>query len=162
MAMYVAFLLVYLSFLAFEDDLGVPASAPWFMGFIIGAIAGAHMWSGDRAGSEVNQKRERTPDGQGFTGGWPLALINALCVLVLLGLGVAHLSYSRLRGRLLLLWASQLLVDGRCSGSPNRWTSSSCPSSPYPLDSSCSDLWEVPLTSWLFRTSGPTLPWPAS
>lgn len=94
MAMYGSFLLIYWSFLAVEDDLGVPASAPWFMGFIIGAIAGGHTWSGEGAGTEVSQKRERNADGQGFTGGWRLALINAVCALVLLGLGVAHLVYQ--------------------------------------------------------------------
>ncbi len=45
MAMYNSFRLIYLSFLAVEDDLGVLASAPWIMGFIIGAIAGATLGS---------------------------------------------------------------------------------------------------------------------
>jgi hypothetical protein len=94
MAMYAAFLLIYWSFLAVEDDLGVPAAAPWFLGFIIGAIAGGHAWSGDRVGSQTSQKRERTEDGQGFTGGWQLALINAVSAVVLLGLGVSHLIFQ--------------------------------------------------------------------
>lgn len=94
MAMYASFLLIYLSFLAVEDNLGVPAAAPWFMGFIIGAIAGGPAWFGDRAASAVNPKRERTADGQGFTGGWQLALINAVSALVLLGLGGAHLVFQ--------------------------------------------------------------------
>lgn len=93
MAMYASFLLIYLSCLAVEDDLSVPAAAPWFMGFIIGAIAGGHAWSGD-AGSQVSQKRERTADGQGFTGGWQVALINAVSAVVLLGLGAAHLIFQ--------------------------------------------------------------------
>lgn len=94
MAMYASFLLIYWSFVAVEDDLGVPAAAPWFMGFIIGAIAGGHTWSGERAGSQVSRKRERTVDGQGFTGGWQLALINAVSALLLLGLGAAHLIFQ--------------------------------------------------------------------
>lgn len=94
MAMYASFLLIYLSFLAVENDLGVPAAAPWFMGFIIGAFAGGPAWFGNRAGSHVNRKRERTAGGQGFTGGWQLALINAVSAVVLLGLGGAHLVYQ--------------------------------------------------------------------
>lgn len=76
------------------EALGAPAAAPWFMGFIIGAIAGGPAWFGDRAGSAVNQKRERTADSQGFTGGWQLALINAVSALVLQGLGGAHLVFQ--------------------------------------------------------------------
>lgn len=94
MAMYASFLLIYLSFLAVEDDLGVPAAAPWFMGFIIGAIAGGPARLGNRAGSAVNQKRERTADGQGLTGGWQRVLINTVSALVLLGLGGAHLVFQ--------------------------------------------------------------------
>lgn len=109
--MHFAVLLILYSLLSIQDQLGVPAAAAWLLGFIAGAIAGGYTWSGKRPGSEVRQKRER--NGEGFTGGWHLALINAACAVVLTGIGIAHLSLQTptapvgavLAGALIAGWA---------------------------------------------------------
>ena len=88
------FFLNYLTLIsiAVDDDLGIPAAGPWFIGFIVGAIAGGYVWFGPGAGTEFKQPRQRGPEADGsFTGGWRLAVINAVCVLVLLGMGIAQL-----------------------------------------------------------------------
>ena len=88
------FFLNYLTLIsiAVDDDLGIPAAGPWFIGFIVGAIAGGYVWFGPGAGTEFKQPRKRVPEADGsFTGGWRLAVINAVCVLVLLGMGIAQL-----------------------------------------------------------------------
>ena len=78
--------------IAVEDGLNIPAAGPWFIGFIVGGIAGGHVWFGPGAGTEFKQTRQRSPEADGsFTGGWRLAVINAVCVLVLLGMGIAQL-----------------------------------------------------------------------
>lgn len=109
--MHFAVLLILYSLLSIQDRLGVPAAAAWLLGFIAGAIAGGYTWSGKRPGSQVSQKRER--NGEGFTGGWHLALINAACAVVLMGIGIAHLSLQTptapvgavLAGALIAGWA---------------------------------------------------------
>jgi hypothetical protein len=90
MVMHFAMVLVLYSLLAVEDGLDVPAAASWSLGIIAGAVAGGYKWSGKRSGSEVAQKRER--NGESFSGGWHIALINAACAIVLMGIGVAHLA----------------------------------------------------------------------
>lgn len=78
--------------IAVDNDLGVPAAGPWFIGFIVGGIAGGYVWFGPRAGTEFKQTRRRSPEADGsFTGGWRLAVINAACAGVLLGMGIAQL-----------------------------------------------------------------------
>ncbi|NUT72429.1 hypothetical protein HNO81_14845 [Pseudarthrobacter sp. C4D7] len=69
---------------------GIPASGPWFIGFIIGGIAGGYTWSGPRAGTEFRQAKRRKPEADGSFGGsgW-LAVVNGLCALALLGFGTA-------------------------------------------------------------------------
>lgn len=84
MVMRVAFNLIFIMMLPLEDSLGIPIAGPLLMGFVAGAVAGGHRWSGKRAGAVVRFKRERTDDG-GYTGGWQLALINAACAAVLFG-----------------------------------------------------------------------------
>lgn len=92
MVMRWAFLLIYYTLIIVENELRIPAAGPWFLGFLVGGIAGGYVWFGARAGSAVKRTRERTGEaGGGFSGGWRLALINAVCALVLLGLGIAHL-----------------------------------------------------------------------
>ena len=84
----------YLTLISIENDLGVPAAAPWFIGFIVGAIAGGYVWSGPRAGTEFKQPRKRIPEADGsFKGGGRLAVINGVCALVLLGIGTAQLVF---------------------------------------------------------------------
>lgn len=74
------------------DRLAVPASAPWFVGFLVGGIAGGHVWSGRAAGAEFRQSRKRVLRDDGtYHGGWRLALINAACALVLLAVGAWQL-----------------------------------------------------------------------
>ncbi|MBT2550975.1 hypothetical protein [Arthrobacter sp. ISL-65] len=86
-----ALFLNFITLVSIEDGLGVPAAGPWFLGFIVGSIAGGYVWSGPRAGAEFKQpKRVRRVDGS-FTGGRRLAMINAVCALVLLGIGTAQL-----------------------------------------------------------------------
>lgn len=81
----------YFTLISIEDDLGVPAAGPWIIGFIVGAIAGGHVWSGPGAGTEFKQpKRKPHADGT-FSGGWRLGLINGACAIVLLGIGTAQL-----------------------------------------------------------------------
>jgi len=78
--------------IAVEVGLSIPAAGPWFIGFIVGGIAGGYVWFGPRAGAEFKQMRQRSPEADGsYTGGWRLAVINAVCVLVLLGMGIAQL-----------------------------------------------------------------------
>jgi len=86
--MHFAIGLIFFSLISVKDDLGALAAGSWFLGILAGGIAGGHTWSGKRAGSEVTQKRER--NGEGFTGGRRLALINAACAVVLLAIGGAH------------------------------------------------------------------------
>jgi len=88
------FLVNYLTLISLnvEGALGIPAAGPWFIGFIVGGIAGGYVWSGPRAGSEGTRRRPRRSDADGkFSGGWRLALINGVCALVLLGIGTAQL-----------------------------------------------------------------------
>jgi hypothetical protein len=75
-----------------EGALDIPAAGPWFIGFLVGCTAGAPVWSSQRAGSARKQARPRKPDADGsFSGGWRLAVINAVCALVLLGIGTVQL-----------------------------------------------------------------------
>ncbi|MBD8044095.1 hypothetical protein H9638_09775 [Arthrobacter sp. Sa2BUA2] len=88
------FLLNYFTLISISVDgsLGIPSAGPWFIGFIIGAIAGGYVWLGPRAGSEFKHSRKRLPEPDGsFSGGWRLAVINGFCALVLLGFGTAQL-----------------------------------------------------------------------
>jgi hypothetical protein len=81
----------HVALISIEDAvLGFPASAPWLLGFITGAIAGGYVWTGPRAGVEFKQKRKPEADGS-FTGGRRLAVINGVCALALLGIGTAQL-----------------------------------------------------------------------
>lgn len=92
--MFGTFFLNYVTLISItvDDDLGIPAAGPWFVGFVVGGIAGAYVWFGPGAGTEFKQARKRSPEADGsFTGGWRLAVVNAVCVLVLLGMGVAQL-----------------------------------------------------------------------
>jgi hypothetical protein len=76
-----------------EGVLGIPAAGPWFIGFIVGGIAGGYIGSSPRSGSALRQTRPRKPDADGkFSGGLRLALINGACVIVLLGIGTAQLA----------------------------------------------------------------------
>jgi hypothetical protein len=75
-----------------NDVLAVPAASPWFFGFLMGGIAGGHVWLGPRAGTQFVPKNKRRPDVDGnYPGGWRLALINGVCAIVLLGIGTAQL-----------------------------------------------------------------------
>jgi hypothetical protein len=75
-----------------EGALDIPAAGPWFIGFLLGCTAGAPVWSSQRAGSARKQSRPRRPESDGsFTGGWRLAVINAVSALVLLSIGTAQL-----------------------------------------------------------------------
>jgi hypothetical protein len=86
-----ALFLNFLALTSIENGLGVPAAGPWFLGFIVGSIAGGYVWTGPGAGTEFKQgKRIRQADGS-FTGGRRLAVINGVCALVLLGIGTAQL-----------------------------------------------------------------------
>jgi hypothetical protein len=87
------FLLNYLTLISLdvEGALDLPAAGPWFIGFMVGGIAGGYVWSGPGAGSERTQTRPRRPDADGtFSGGWRLALINGVCALVLFGIGTVQ------------------------------------------------------------------------
>ncbi|WP_457946625.1 hypothetical protein ACTAQI_13850 [Pseudarthrobacter sp. alpha12b] len=89
-----AFFAIFYSLISIDVSgrLGIPAAGPWFIGFIVGAIAGGYAWSGPRAGMEFNQAKRRTPEADGsFSGGRRLAVINGLCALVLLVMGAAQL-----------------------------------------------------------------------
>lgn len=75
-----------------EGSLDIPSAGPWFLGFLVGAVAGGYVWLGPRAGSAFRLRRKRIPEADGsFTGGWRLAVINGFCALVLLGIGIAQL-----------------------------------------------------------------------
>ena len=90
-AMLWTFLLNFWTLISIERALGIPAAGPWFIGFIVGGMAGGYLWLGPRAGTEFRQPK-RIPEGDGsFTGGWRLAVINGVCALVLLGIGTAQL-----------------------------------------------------------------------
>ncbi|WP_043795029.1 hypothetical protein [Pseudarthrobacter chlorophenolicus] len=89
-----SFLLIYYSLLSVEDDLGLPAAGPWFMGFLVGALAAGISWVGPGAGTELRLKTQRGAKGSVFPGGWRPALITSGSALVLLGLGSAHLAYQ--------------------------------------------------------------------
>ena len=95
LAMSWAMITLFGMLFSLEDDLGIPAGAPAIAGVIVGAILGGYVWFGPRAGTELKRKRERTPDGQ-FTGGWRLAVINAVCAALLLGVGIAHIAHHSL------------------------------------------------------------------
>lgn len=89
-----SFLLNYWMLISLDVDgaLDIPAAGPWFIGFMVGSIAGGYIWSGPGAGRERTQTRPRRPDADGkFSGGWRLALINSACALVLFGIGTAQL-----------------------------------------------------------------------
>ncbi len=89
--MFLAIFLIFFSLIAVEDQLGIPAPGSWFLGLTVGGIAGLYGWSEKRTGTKVNRKPERTGKGDlEFTGGRRLAVINAACAAVLLGMGVAH------------------------------------------------------------------------
>jgi hypothetical protein len=87
-----ALFLNFLALTSIENGLGVPAAGPWFLGFIVGSIAGGYVWRGPRAGTEFKQpKRIRQADGS-FTGGRRLAAVNGACALVLVAIGTAQLA----------------------------------------------------------------------
>lgn len=85
----------YIALISIEDAvLGFPASGPWLLGFIGGAIAGGYVWTGPGAGAEFSQTYKRKPEADGsFTGGWRLAVINGVCALALLGIGTAQIIF---------------------------------------------------------------------
>jgi len=83
---------VMLISLGVAGALDIPAAGPWFIGYIVGSIAGGYVWSGPGAGRDRTRIRPRRPDADGtFSGGWRLALINGVCALVLFGIGTAQL-----------------------------------------------------------------------
>ena len=89
------FLLNYWTLISLHVDgaLDIPAAGPWFIGFLVGGIAGGYVWSGPAAGSTRTQNRPRRPDAEArFVGGWRVALINGVCALVLLSIGTAQLT----------------------------------------------------------------------
>jgi hypothetical protein len=92
MVMLWALFLNFLALTSIENDLGVPAAGPWFLGFIVGSIAGGYVWLGPGAGTEFKQpKRIRQADG-GFSGGGRLAAVNGVCALMLVAIGTAQLA----------------------------------------------------------------------
>ncbi|HEY3575711.1 MAG TPA: hypothetical protein VGK98_18035 [Arthrobacter sp.] len=92
MVMLWTLFLNYITLLSIENVLGVPAAGPWIIGFIVGGIAGGYLWTGPRAGTEFKQPRKRVLEADGtFTGGRRIAVLNAACALVLLGIGTAQL-----------------------------------------------------------------------
>ncbi|MET4060249.1 hypothetical protein ABIB35_001794 [Arthrobacter sp. UYP6] len=91
MAMSLAWILIYYSMFSVQNALAIPAAGPWFIGFLVGGIAGGHVWSGPRAGTVFKRKHQRRRNADGsFPGGWRLALANGCCALLLLGLGAGH------------------------------------------------------------------------
>lgn len=87
-----ALFVTFLALTSIENVLGVPAAGPWFLGFIVGSLAGGYVWRGPRAGTEFKQpKRIRQADGS-FTGGRRLVVINGVCALVLVAIGAAQLA----------------------------------------------------------------------
>lgn len=83
-----AFLLILYTTIGIQADLGIPATVPWVLGFLAGAMAGGYVWFGARAGSAFRQKREPAA-----TSDKALGAINISCAILLLGLAVAHLTH---------------------------------------------------------------------
>lgn len=82
----------FLTLTSIENGLGFPAAGPWFLGFIVGSIAGGYVWRGPRAGTEFKpRKRIRQADGS-FTGGRRLATVNGVSALVLVAIGTAQIA----------------------------------------------------------------------
>ncbi|UKA49430.1 hypothetical protein LFT48_18635 [Arthrobacter sp. FW305-123] len=89
--MFIAMFLIFFSLIHVEDQLGIPAPGSWFLGLFVGGIVGMSKWTGTPAKTRSSRKPTGTSkDGLKFTGGPRLALINAICAAVLLGIGGAH------------------------------------------------------------------------
>ena len=86
-----AFLLILGSMTLLHQALGIPAAGPWVLGFIAGGITGGYVWCGPQAGAEFRRKNPRRRNAEGsYPGGRQPAAVNAVCALLLLGLGAAH------------------------------------------------------------------------
>ena len=73
---------------------------------------------GKRTGTKVNRKPERTGKGDlDFTGGRRLAVINAACAAVLLGMGVAHFVLQAPTAAVGAVFAGATLAGRAFSGS---------------------------------------------
>lgn len=90
--MFPAMFLIFFSLTYAEDYQWIAAPGSWFLGLIVGGIAGISRWSGKSAGTKASRKLTGAGEGgPGFTGGLRLAIINASCAVVLLAAGIAHL-----------------------------------------------------------------------
>ncbi|WP_243836857.1 hypothetical protein [Paenarthrobacter nitroguajacolicus] len=90
--MFPAMFLIFYSLTCVDDYQWIAAPGSWFLGLIVGGIAGINRWSGKSAGTKISRKP--TGAGEGgleFPGGLRLAIINASCAGVLLAAGIAHL-----------------------------------------------------------------------
>ena len=95
-----AFTLIFMVMNGIGVSLGMPMGGPLLLGFIGGGIAGGYEWAGKRPGAELKRKRGRT-EGGGYTGGWRLALINAVCAVILLGVPFVYLADGATLGTIL-------------------------------------------------------------
>ncbi|MGF4043758.1 hypothetical protein ACX800_21075 [Paenarthrobacter nitroguajacolicus] len=78
-----------------QDALGIPVGGSGFLGFWAGIIASGYPWSGKRSGPDARQIRDdNNGEVQGYTGGRDIALINAACIVFVLGCGLAHLAFE--------------------------------------------------------------------
>ncbi|MGR0160357.1 hypothetical protein [Paenarthrobacter nitroguajacolicus] len=90
--MFPAMFLIFFSLTYVDDYQWIAAPGSWFLGLIVGGIAGINRWSGKSAGTKASRKP--TSAGEGgleFTGGLRPAIINASCAAGLLAAGIAHL-----------------------------------------------------------------------
>jgi hypothetical protein len=136
-----ALFLNFLTLTSIENGLSVPAAGPWFLGFIVGSIAGGYVWRGPRAGTEFKQpKRIRQADGS-FTGRRHLAVTNGMCALMLVAIGTAQ-----------LVLLSPTVTAGPSLPSPS-WQAGLSSASHHRCTSETD-------SSWLYLSSG--LPWRSS
>ena len=114
LVMHCALFMMSIPLLQLQDALEIPVGGSAFAGFWAGLLASGYPWSEKPPGSEERQQRDSTTeDVQGYTGGRDIALINAACVVFVLGCAIAHLAFqiptapaaAVLTGLLICAWA---------------------------------------------------------
>jgi len=95
LVMHLAIFMLSIPMLQLQDALELPLGVSGFSGFWAGAIASGYPWLNKPRGSKERQELDSTGKHvTGYKGGRDIAGINAACIALVLGCGLAHLAFQ--------------------------------------------------------------------